>query len=274
MKHRVRILSLAVIVFFSSSTAAAPQGVGLDYRIGPRDLLEVRVFDVEDLDTTVRVTEDGQITMTLVGEIRAAGLTRTDLEDAIETALGRYMNEPQVSVFIREYESQRVSIIGAVNTPGTYEMQGRMTLLEAISSAGGISYDDSSGTVSILRGGSEPIEISLEALIDDGNMAFNVDLRGGDTVNVVARARYFIYVQGAVRNPGSFLLREPITLLQAVSLAGGLGERAKNTILILRNEPEGGQEQIKVNLDEIMDGNAPDIPLQPKDVIVVQESFF
>ena len=269
-------LTLAALVLLWSHAAVAVQQTGTDYRIGARDLLEIRVFDVEDLDSILRVTEDGRITMPMIGEVLAAGLTRTQLENAIEAALVRYMNDPQVSIFIREYESQRVSVIGAVNRPGTYEMQGRMTLIEAISSAGGINYDDSAGTVAILRGegAGEPIEISLEELIDNGNMAFNIDLRGGDTVNVVARVRYFIYVQGAVRNPGSFLLREPITLLQAISMAGGLGDRAKHTILILRNKPEGGQEQIKVNLDDIMDGTAPDVPLQPKDVIVVQETFF
>ena len=255
---------------------AAQQELAEDYRIGARDLLEIRVFDLEELDSTVRVSEDGRISLPMIGELRVLGLTRSEVETAIESALKRFVNDPQVSVFVREFESQRVSVLGAVKTPGTYPMQGRMTLLEAISEAGGIDYDEASGTVAILRHDmpGEPIEISLEELISKGNTAFNVELKAGDTVNVVPREHYFIYVQGAVRNPGSFRVNEPITVLQAIALAGGLGERAKRTVLILRTKPEGGQEQIKVNLNDIMDGKAPDVPLQPKDVVVVQESFF
>ena len=270
-------LAALLLCLSISANVAGTQQLASDYRIGARDLLEIRVLDVEDLEnTTVRVTEDGRISLPYIGELLAQGLTRIELEDALETALKRFINDPQVSVFVREYESQRVSVIGAVKNSGTYEMQGRMTLLEAISRAGGIDYDESAGTVAILREGfaGDPIEISLEELIERGNTAFNIELKAGDTVNVVARSRYFIYVQGAVRNPGSFQLREPITLLQAISLAGGLGDRAKHTILLLRTTPEGGQEQIKINLDDIMDGKSPDVPLQPKDIIVVQESFF
>jgi polysaccharide export outer membrane protein len=255
---------------------AASQLASDDYRVGARDLLDIRVFGLEELDSTVRVTEDGRISLAMVGEVQVLGLTRTGVEEAIELALERYVNDPQVTVFVREFESQRVSVLGAVKRPGTVQMQGRMTLLEAISEAGGIDYDEAAGTISILREGlpGEPIEISMEELITQGNTIFNVGLHSGDTINVVTRPRYFIYVQGAVRNPGSFRLNEPITLLQAISLAGGLGDRAKRSVLILRNKPEGGQEQIKVDLNAIMDGEQPDLVLEPKDVIVVQESFF
>ncbi len=270
------VVLLALAAWLMPAGAAAQQELSEDYRIGARDLLEIRVFDLEELDSTVRVSEDGRISLPMIGELRVLGLTRSEVETAIESALKRFVNDPQVSVFVREFESQRVSVLGAVKTPGTYPMQGRMTLLEAISEAGGIDYDEASGTVAILRHDmpGEPIEISLEELISKGNTAFNVELKAGDTVNVVPREHYFIYVQGAVRNPGSFRVNEPITVLQAIALAGGLGERAKRTVLILRTKPEGGQEQIKVNLNDIMDGKAPDVPLQPKDVVVVQESFF
>jgi polysaccharide export outer membrane protein len=198
-------------------------------------------------------------------------------EEAIETALKRYVTDPQVSVFIREYESQRYSVMGAVQNPGTYEMVGRTTILEAISAAGGVDNAESAGRVTVLRPRFEgaPLEIELDQLLEQGNNALNIEIEPGDTINVVPKRRFFIYVYGQVRTPGSFELREDVTLLQAISLAGGLGDRAaSNKIRILRRMPDGSQELMEVNLDEIVDGKRADIPIRPNDVIIVPETFF
>ncbi len=254
-----------------------PSSLTADYRIGARDLLEIRVFDLEQLDTSVRVSENGTISLPLIGEIVAAGVTRAGLEEAIKIALKRYITDPQVSVFIREYQSQRFSVMGAVQNPGTYEMVGRKNLLEAISDAGGINDAESAGTVTILRARIEgaPLQIELDQLLELGTTALNIQIEPGDTINVVPKKRFFIYVYGQVRTPGSFELREDVTLLQAISLAGGLGDRAASSkIRILRRMPDGSQDVIEVNLDEIVDGNSPDIPVRPNDVIIVPETFF
>lgn len=254
-----------------------PPGVGDEYRIGPRDLLEVRVFDLDDLNTEARVSEAGTITLPLVGELSVSGLTRSEAEGRIETALVRYVNEPQVFVFVREYQSQRFSIMGAVNTPGTYDMEGRTSLLEAISMAGGVNFSDASGKIIVIRQGftQEPIEISMQELIDRGNTAFNIDLEARDVINVEPKRSYFIYVYGQVNGPGQFELKGPITLLQAISLAGGLAERAaEDRVRIMRTRLDGKQEVFEVNLEEIEDGEIADIPLNPGDIVLVPSTFF
>ena len=212
-------------------------GLAADYRIGARDLLEVRVFDLEQLDASVRVTEAGTISLPMIGELQASGLTRVELEGEIEEALTRYVNEPQVSVFIREYQSQRFSVIGAVRSPGPYDMVGQTTLLEALSMAGGIDTADAAGTITVLRAGlsGPPLEIDLDVLLNEGNLSYNIEVNRGDTINVVPKQSYFIYVYGRVRQPGSYELRESVTLLQAISMGGGVADRAqKKKVRILR----------------------------------------
>ena len=113
-----------------------------DYQIGRQDLLEIEVFGVEDLSQVVRVSDDGSITMPLLGRLAVAGLSKTDLQDLIARLLGeRFVHDPQVTVFVREYESKKVAVSGAVRNPGSYEMLGRKTLLEMISMAGGLDKD-------------------------------------------------------------------------------------------------------------------------------------
>ena len=271
--------SPALIVFLAALLAvtAAQASQGESYRIGPRDVLEIRVFDLDQLNSTVRVSEAGTIELPVIGEIVATGMTQNDLAEAIEQALSRFVNDPQVFVVVSEYQSQRFSTIGAVGSPGIYPMVGRTTLLEAISMAGGVSNDETSGTVRIIREGfsGAPIEIDLDELLERGNSAFNISVKAGDVINVVRKEAYVIYITGEVRSPGQFDLREPITLLKAVSMAGGLAERAAaSKIQILRARPDGTQERIKVNLDDIRNGKAPDIPLLANDIVVVPQTFF
>jgi polysaccharide export outer membrane protein len=260
-----------------AAAVASSAGQGEDYRIGSRDVLEIRVFDLEELNATVRVSEAGTVELPVIGEIAAAGLTQNGLAAAIEEALSGFVRQPQVFVFVREYQSQRVSIIGAVRSPGIYQMVGRTTLLEAISDAGGVNPTESSGRVRILREGltGAPIEIDLGELLDKGNTAYNIRLKPGDVINVVVKEAFTIYVSGQVRTPGSFTLRESITLLKAVSLAGGFSDRAAaNKVRIVRAKEDGTQEVIEVNFEDIQDGKSPDIQILPNDIIVVPETIF
>ena len=195
----------------------------------------------------------------------------------MEEALSRYVTTAQVSIFIREFHSQRFSVIGAVQSPGNFEMVGRKTLIEAISDAGGLNREESAGSVTIMRAGfnQAPIEIDLRELLEQGNVAFNVELQPGDTINVLSKQRYFIYIYGQVRTPGAWELREEVTLLKALTFAGGVAERsAKDRIRIMRRKPDGTQEIIQVNLNDIVDGKKPDVPILPNDVIVVPETWF
>lgn len=247
------------------------------YRIGPDDLLEVDVVGLDDLDSTVRVSEDGTIQLPLINELRIAGMTRSEAAEAIEAALRRYVKEPEVLIEVREFQSQRYTVMGAVNSPGIYTIEGSTRLLEALSMAGGLNVTEAEGAISIVRQGlgGAPIVIDAGDLMDRGDAAFNITLEDGDVVRVERKPRYKIYIHGQVAQPGEYELREPITLLRAIVLAGGLGDRAAaGRIRILRTTQDGRQEKAEVNFEKIEDGDAEDVPLLPNDVIIVPETVF
>ncbi len=252
-----------------------------DYRIGRQDLLEIRVFDVKDLNQTVRVGDDGSISMPLIGQLLVNGLTKTALERKIATLLEeRYVRDPQVTVFVKDYESKRVAVSGAVKRPGSYEMLGRKTLLEMLSMAGGLDKDLGKQII-IFRGkedgSTERIASDLERLVYEADPALNVIVEAGDIIYVPAVERVRIFVTGAVRQPDVYEVPrdEPITVLRAVTLAGGTTDRAaRKRVQILRTDPGGDRVALIVNLRQIQRGKADDPLLQKGDIVLVPESFF
>src|SRR5215510_11682920 len=207
---------------------------GSDYRIGKQDLLELKVFDLKELDQTVRVADDGSITLPLLGRLDAAGLTKGELEATIARLLEeRYVRNPQVTIFVKEYQSKKVAVSGAVKKPDTYEMLGEKTLLEMISLAGGLDKDLGKEII-IFRskedgdGDAERISIDLDKLVYEADPALNVLVLPGDIVYVPSVGKVRIFVTGAVRTPNLYEVprSEPVTVLKAVTLAGGTTDRA------------------------------------------------
>lgn len=252
-----------------------------DYRIGRQDLLEIQVFDVEELDQTVRVADDGSITMPLLGRLVVDGLTKSDLEARIASLLEeRYVRSPQVTVFVRDYESKKVAVSGAVKNPGTYEMLGRKTLLEMISLAGGLDKDLGK-EVTVFRqtddGPARRIGVSLERLVYEADPALNLTLEPGDIVYVPTVEKIRIFVTGAVRNPDVYEVPrdEPVTVLKAVTLAGGTTDRAaEKRVQVLRTDADGAQVRLLVNLRRVKRGKTEDPLLRKGDVVLVPSSFF
>ncbi len=253
-----------------------------EYRVGPRDLLEIKVFELPDLNQTVRVSEDGSISLPLLGKVDVQGLTKDGVERKLAQLLEeRYLRNAQVSVFIKEYQSQQVAVIGAVERPGMYELIGRMTLLEMVSRAGGFK-DNAANEIYVLREGKEGLAarlaINLEELLIEGNQNLNIPLQPGDIINVPVDRVFQVYVFGQVRNPGALQVKmsKKITLLQAIAQAGGPTENAsKSGVIIKRKDPKTGKElQIKVNLKDIIKGKKEDPVLQEGDVVYVPESIF
>ncbi len=159
-----------------------------EYIIGPQDLLEIKVFELPELNQTVRVSEDGSITLPLLGSVQVGGLTKDGVEEKLKMLLeARWLKSAQVSVFIKEYQSRRVAVIGAVEKPGTYELIGRLTLLQVISQAGGFK-ENAANEIYVLREGKEgvtaSIAIDLEDLLLNGNQKLNIPLMPGDVINV------------------------------------------------------------------------------------------
>ena len=261
------------------------------YVLGPDDQIAVRAPDAEEIgDKPIRIDMGGYIRLPLVGRIKASGLTVEQLESEIAARLKVYIREPEVSVSVTEFRSQPVSVIGSVRTPGVHQLQGRKTLVEILSLAGGLS-DDAGYSVKIARrlewgrvplasakddpsGGFSVAEVSLDGIMHARNPEENVVILPQDVVSV-PRAE-MVYVIGQVPKSGGFVLRERETLsvLQALSLAGGMDHSASpQNARILRPAPgSASRTEIAVNLKRIMAGQAPDVPLQKEDILFVPTS--
>jgi polysaccharide biosynthesis/export protein len=263
------------------SHATPPEAPPLEHLIGPEDLLEISVFEVPQLSRTVRVSEAGSISLPLLGELSVSGLTVAQLETRLREALSKgYVEDPQVSVFVKEYSSRKVSVIGAVGAPGVYELLGPRTLLEVLSQAGGLT--ERSGTkLYILRtvkgDGQQRIIVNVSDLMERGEQAHNVSVEPGDIISVPIDRPAYVYVDGAVRSPGRVeqLASRPLSLLQAIARAGGPTDRADiKNIQILRKTDTGEQTVLEVNLKRVRKGKDSDPPLRDGDIIVVRETFF
>ena len=249
--------------------------------LGAHDLLEISVFDLEQFNRTVRIADDGTITLPFLGRIDVAGLTRSELEQKIAALLGeKYINDPQVSVFVKEYESRKVSVSGAVKVPSTFHLIGSRTLLDVVSEAGGFTQDVGRNVYVIRRradGSTERLAIDLERLIYNGESDLNVPILPGDVVYAPIEEKITVYVNGAVKTPGGYEFRhgDQITVLRAITKAGGTTERAaERRVQILRRHPDGGHSIIPVDLKKVRSGKIPDPVLEREDVVDVPEAFF
>lgn len=254
---------------------------GTDYIVGRQDLLKISVFDLPELDQTVRVADDGSITLPLLGRLFVAGVTKRNLEEMLEELLEeKYVRDPQVTVFVQEYESKKVAVTGAVKKPGTYEMLGSRTLFEMISMAGGLDADLGK-QIFIFRRGSDGaadrIEVDLDRLIYQADPTLNHTIHAGDVIYVPTVKKMRIFVTGAVRAPNMYEVPEdqPVTVLRAITLAGGVTDRAgQKRVQVVRTSAVGERTIFEVNLRQIKKGKAEDPALQKDDLVLVPESFF
>ena len=251
------------------------------YRIGPGDLLEIKVFELEQLSQVVRVSEDGSITLPLLGRVEIEGLTQDGTAAKIAGLLAaKYVKHPQVTVFIKEYKSKQVAVIGAVEKPGSYELVGRKNLLQLISAAGGFT-DQATDEIYVLREGQNgdavSIPIDLKDLLVNGNQKLNIPIEPSDVINVPVDREIKVFVFGRVTQPGAlkFKISEKVTLLKAIAQAGGWAEGAKQSaVVITRKDKSGKETQMRVNVKDILSGKRKDIPLLEGDVVFVPESFW
>ncbi|MCK4645665.1 MAG: polysaccharide biosynthesis/export family protein [Candidatus Aminicenantes bacterium] len=268
------ILMVSIILFGQARFTA-------DYKIGAKDLIEISVFGLNDMNKTVRVSEGGKITLPLLGEVEVEGLTKTELEKKLSQLFEeKYLQSPQVTVFIKEYQSKRISVLGAVGKPGPYELLGRQTLLQLISEAGGLT-ENAGDKIIVIRplqdGTSTVFKISIDDLFLEGDASLNIPLQANDIINIPVDKEVFIYVFGQVKRPGALKVKKSNipTLLQAIAQAGGFSERAsKGKVLIKRIDKDGEEQKIKVNVKDIIKGKKKDIQLLENDVVYVPETIF
>ena len=268
-----------------STTASIPavaREESEDIALGAEDVLQIHVFEFPELDLKVRVSEQGTVTLPLLGEIQAEGLTVPQLRRRIEALLEeRYLRNPQVSILIDQHGSRRVAILGEVAKPGMYQLLGSRTLLQVLSQAGGLT-DDAGEELILLRGeaGEEPTKftIRVDDLMRSAHPSHNVAVLPGDTITVPRHEWIHIYVDGAVRTPGRLEQKAsvPISLLQALSRAGGPTDRANlRSVKVLRHGEDGLlKEALSVNLRKVRKGKEKNPMLRDGDVVVVPEALF
>jgi len=254
-----------------------------DYRIGPEDLIEISVFEDEKLNKLVRVSSQGDISLPLLGVLKVEGLTAGQLEKEIRDLLSeRYYQNPHVSVFIKEYRSQRISVIGAVEKPGIFDVMGQKTVLEALALAGGLK-EDAGQLLFLIRPSSvdeknpgeklpETLVINLEELLAKGNLSLNLMLKQGDVINVPVSGK--VFVGGEVNRPGGFSLKgKKLTVSQAIAMAEGLKREANASGTMIFRYGEGDDEEVfSVNVNAIQRGVVKDVSLNENDIIFVPKS--
>ena len=254
---------------------------GTDYRIGPGDVLEITVFDNVDLSRTPTVQTSGVIALPLLGEVAVAGLTPPEVRQKLTTLLARdYLVNPQVEVKVKEYQSQFVSVVGEVNSPGRKPLRGRTRLIDVLIEAGSFT-PRASGEVVITRlqgsfeGGVKTLRLRLGGgpLTPQDQISLEVVLQDGDLIT--ASAKYYVTVEGEVAHPNRYPIDGDLTVTGAISLAGGLSRFGGNNVKVRRLDPETGKISIlEVDLKAVRSGKATDPPLLANDVITVPRRRF
>jgi len=256
------------------------------YLIGPGDVLDIRIYNRPLLSReSVRVDERGMIRMPLVNEIKAQCRTESSLADEVSKSYLEYLNNPNVEVFVKDYQSKPVMVLGAVRTPGRFQLQRSVTLTEIISLAGGLS-ETAGGRTQITHSASRPVCEEAASVPGETVEFYDIDdllkadksgkqipfVQPGDTINVLEADKAFIV--GNVLKPSVIPLKETVTISQAVAIAGGtLADTRTDHVRVLRQpKPGGPKSEIIVDLKAINRREAEDIILQSNDIIEVPPS--
>jgi polysaccharide biosynthesis/export protein len=305
-----RLLALTIWAFLGSGCATAPQSQVMlppssspspintevnnaltaaalqtpasspDYRLGPEDLLQITLYNIPagEVGVTprtmeVRVSQEGKITLPLLGDIPVAGLTTPGLEQWLRGGYDKYLHNPAVGVQVKEFRSQPVTMMGAVRNPGVYQLTSPKTIIDMLSLAGGVT-ERAGGQVHLYRQGPEGRQsyvIDLLALVRNPGLV-NMPVQAGDVINVQQAGMFF--VDGAVTRRGSYPLARPYTLTQALAVAGGVVDNLVDYsgVSIFRRRDSLEAERMVFNLKEIQANGATDPQIEAEDVIFVPVS--
>lgn len=273
---------MGVMLLLLGSLAGAqepPRSERSDYRIGPKDLLEIKVYEVPELNVQQRVSDAGTVSLPIIGEVPVAGYTQGQLVNELKRQLeASYVERATVTVSLLELRSRPITVLGAVSRPGDLGFSGQWTLLEAIAASGGLA-ESHGGAINVLRradnGLADQVSVSAQDLMVRADPKVNIPLYAGDLVTVERAVPASIYLLGEVASPGALEFRssEGISFLAAIARAGGLTDRASPRVRIKRKTP-GGSEEIEVNYKRVLNGDDPDLPLADGDILVIKESFF
>ena len=265
----------AVTLAVPPNAAPAPVGAppvgptvpvaGSDYRVGAGDLLHINVFDHPELQVDLRVSESGKVTFPLLGQIAVAGLSTHDVESSLTRGLadGGFVRQPQVSVLVTDFQSQKISVMGQVARPGQYALTASERVLDALAQAGGVVNLIAADDATLLRRDGTKVPLDLLALFT-GDPTQNPPIGAGDTVYVPRAPQFYVY--GQVQRPGVYRLERQMTVSQAISAGGGLTPKGSERWLVVKRRDAGGKERkVSVSSSDF---------LRPDDVLMVKESLF
>jgi polysaccharide export outer membrane protein len=274
-----------------AKTATLPDS---GYVLGPDDQIVIHAMESPEIsDKPILIGTNGNITLPLIGRVKAGGLSVEQLETELNARLKKYVKDPEISVTVVEFRSQPVSVFGAVTKPGVIQLRGRKTLYEVLSMAGGPNDEKAGSSLTVTRrreNGEIPLpgatidptgqfstaELNVAEILEGKNPAANIEIKPNDTISVSEANSNMIYVVGDVEHGGGFTLggRQKLSVLRALAMAGGLGRTAKpQKARIIRSVPgEPKPQEIAVNIKQIFDGKTEDIVLLPQDVLVVPTS--
>jgi len=274
-------VSQGLLLYFAKSApinGTWSGGSGEAYRLGVGDELEISVFGHEDLHRMTEVRADGTISYPLLGDIQVGGGTASEVKEMIASGLARdYIVDPQVNVEVREYRSQWVTVIGAVRSPSRYVLVRHMLLIDLLAAAGGLSAEAGSDIIITRRdpaaNASRQIVVSRDDLFSRENEASNIALAPGDIITVSERE--FFYIRGEVQRPDAYIFKNGMTVLKAISIAGGFSQFAnRKEVELLRTGDGDVHHKTIVNIKAIENGKQEDIQLRPEDMIVVPRRIF
>jgi polysaccharide export outer membrane protein len=254
-----------------------PTPVKEEYRVGERDVLEIRIFGQNPTDqqqpALYTVSASGAIRFPYIGDVLVIGKTVNEIHDVLVKKLSDgYIVDPQLSVGIKEYNSQSVSVIGEIARPGKIPLRGSTTLLEALSEAGLTKTTGGLATIARFEGGkNKVINIKLDDMFSGNFDQANIALRDGDIINVTRAEGSRFYVQGEVGKPGPYELDRGMTVLKAIAVAGGFTKFASKKVLIKSAKEGGGDHEVDVG--KIERGKIPDVAVSGGDIIVVPKRF-
>lgn len=254
------------------------------YRLGSRDVISVIINagGEEQARVNLPVSDQGEINVPFIGSVRAAGLTIPELEKTISTPLEEgFFVDPQVILQVAEYHSLSYTISGAVGAPGKYELDFHPTIMDLIAKAKGVLSER--GDIAYIMSDTkekdkDPVIVDLSKLLDQGDMSCNITLQTGDKVYIplgrkLDQSRSKIFIEGEIKKPGTLDYQPGLTALAACIMAGGFDKfAAPNRAKVIR-QAKNGPEIIKLNLDDVISGELPDLPLKPGDRIHIPESW-
>ncbi len=278
LKTTLKILCLIGFLGMSSLDLSAEDLLKKEYTVGPSDLLVIQIWDNEDLNRTVEVSQEGSFTFPLIGKVYAEGLTVFELENLVRARLADgFISDPQVTIGMSKYQSRKVFLLGEVKRPGSYVLKRETHILELISEAGGLT-DEAGRMIKIVRPRTlkhsrglsshksdeenEIIELDLDKFPTD-SASNNFYVVSGDSIYVSKVSRVFII--GEVVRTGEFTWEDSLTVRQAISLAGGPTKAAalrRTKIIRIKN---GKEIEIKVKMDDL---------ISPDDIIKVPGRYF